>query len=392
MIGQYEVEGLQRGNSVDSTKITNASPLPDCAAEFDTRDLPIEQVGISGLSYPITVWTKEGQPQHTVGELELGVGLPPHFKGTHMSRFVEVLNRYRGELSLRTVPKLLWEVQHHLEANDAFINVTFPYFLERSAPVSKAKSLMEYICRFEAEKSGEALGFTLVVEVPVTTLCPCSKSISKYGAHSQRSFVEVAVRFSGMVWIEQIIEAVESCASSPLYALLKREDEKWVTEHAYDNPRFVEDLVREVVIAVRAIDGVNWLRVRAENMETIHKHQAYAVITWPDEQPTVEGSHTSTMSRDTAPFGQWLRERRTVNGESQSSLAASLGLSASLISRVEANEKQLSEESLEKLAGHWGLDPVTVKLQSGSIPKDLVDIIRNNPQSFVDWTLRSTQQ
>ena len=377
---------------MDSNKKEKEPSLPDCAAEFDTRDLPIEQVGIAGLSYPITVWTKEGQPQHTVGDLELGVGLPPHFKGTHMSRFVEVLNRFRGELSLRTVPKLLWEVQHHLEADDAFINVSFPYFLERSAPVSKAKSLMEYNCRFEAKKSGEILGFTLVVEVPVTTLCPCSKAISKYGAHSQRSFVEVAVRFSGMVWIEQIIEAVEGCASSPLYALLKREDEKWVTEHAYENPRFVEDLVREVVLAVRTIGGVTWLRVRAENVETIHKHQAYAVITWPDEHPVMEAESAPVTMVEAPLFGQWLRDRRTLNGESQSRLAASLGLSASLISRVEANEKQLSEESLKKLATHWGLDPLSVKLQAGSIPDDIVDIIRNNSQAFVDWTSRYSKQ
>jgi hypothetical protein len=282
----------------------------------------------------------------------------------------------------------LWEVQHHLEADDAFINVAFPYFLERTAPVSKAKSLMEYKCRFEAKKSGEAMGFTLVVEVPVTTLCPCSKAISKYGAHSQRSFVEVALRFNGMVWIEQIVEAVEGCASSPLYALLKREDEKWVTEHAYENPRFVEDLVRDVVLAVRAIEGVTWLRVRAENVETIHKHQAYAVITWPDEHPETEVESVPVACGEAPPFGHWLRDRRTLNGESQSRLASSLGLSASLISRVEANEKQLSEESLVKLAAHWGLDPLSLKLKAGSIPEDIVDVIRNNSQAFVDWTSR----
>jgi len=375
-----------------STITINKGSLPDCAAEFDTRDLPIEQVGIAGLSYPITVWTKEGCPQHTVGELELGVGLPPHFKGTHMSRFVEVLNRFRGELSLRTVPKLLWEVQRHLEAEDAFINVAFPYFLERSAPVSKAKSLMEYSCRFEAKKSGDSLSFTLVVEVPVTTLCPCSKAISKYGAHSQRSFVEVSVRFSEMVWIEQVVEAVEGCASAPLYALLKREDEKWVTEHAYENPRFVEDLVREVVLSVRSIDGVNWLRVRAENVETIHKHQAYAVITWPEEPSPVEPTLRVDENEKPTPFGLWLKGRRSANGESQSGLASSLGLSASLISRVEANEKQLSEESLDKLAAHWGLDPVTLRLHAGSIPDALVEVIRGNPQAFVDWTSRFTQE
>jgi hypothetical protein len=194
-----------------------------------------------------------------------------------------------------------------------------------------------------------------------------------------------------MVWIEQIVEAVEGCASSPLYALLKREDEKWVTEHAYENPRFVEDLVREVVLAVRAIEGVTWLRVRAENLETIHKHQAYAVITWPDEQPELESLPVPTESKDAQPFGHWLRERRVVNRESQSSLATSLGLSASLISRVEANEKQLSGESLVKLALHWGLDPLTVKLKAGSIPEDLVDIIRRNSQAFIDWTSRYSQ-
>ena len=389
MLSIRENRGIGRRLEADVAEIegTPSKQLPDCAVERDTRELSIEQVGIAGLSYPLTVWTRRGEPQHTVGTLELGVGLPSHFKGTHMSRFVEVLNRHRGELSLRTVPRLLIDVQRHLEADDAFINVSFPYFLEREAPVSKAKSLMEYRCRFEAKKSGDKVEFTLVVEVPVTTLCPCSKSISKYGAHSQRSFVEVAVRFDGMVWIEQIVDAVEGCASAPLYALLKRADEKWVTEHAYENPRFVEDLVREVVIAVRALDGVSWLRVRAENVESIHKHQAYAVITLPDESPSEEAS-ALPAEEEAPPFGDWMRRQRVARGESQGALAEAIGVSPSIVSRVERGGRQLSESSLARLAIHWGMEPAKLQLRAGALSKELLAHIQRNPESFLAWARR----
>jgi GTP cyclohydrolase I len=254
--------------------------LPDHASQRDDRQLAIDQVGISRLRYPITVWDRANQKQHTVADIALSVGLPAHFKGTHMSRFIEVLEQHRGELSLKTVPALLEHIQRRLEAEDAYIDVRFPYFLERSAPVSGATSLMEYACRFKANRKGDQLDFALCVTVPVTTLCPCSKAVSEYGAHNQRGLVDVELRFDDMVWIEQVVEAVEAQASSPLYALLKREDEKFVTEAAYDNPRFVEDLVRDCVLALRELPGVSQVTVQVENLESIHNHSAWGRLTW----------------------------------------------------------------------------------------------------------------
>ena len=257
------------------------SGLPDHASEADDRRLPIDRVGIKDRRYPIQVLDRSGGMQHTVASVSLYVGLPAHFKGTHMSRFVEVLNQVRGEVTFRNMPDILGEVQQRLDADDAFLELRFPYFMEKKAPVSGVASLMEYTGWFYGRRTGERDELTLGVAVPVKTLCPCSKAVSDYGAHNQRSIVKVELRSAGFVWMEDVIEAVEGCASAPLFALLKRSDEKWVTEHAYDNPKFVEDLVRDVVIAVRELPGeVSWVRVRAENQESIHNHAAYGEITW----------------------------------------------------------------------------------------------------------------
>jgi GTP cyclohydrolase I len=193
---------------------------------------------------------------------------------------VEILHEKRGEMSSRKLPELLAEIQRRLDADEAYAEVAFPYFVAKRAPVSGVGSMMDYPCTFSATQTGPAFDFVLGVRVPVNSLCPCSKAISERGAHNQRSLVDVAVRSDQHVWIEDLIDAVESQASAPLYALLKREDEKYVTELAYDNPRFVEDLVRDVVLAVRALPGVRWLRVSAENQESIHNHTAYAELTW----------------------------------------------------------------------------------------------------------------
>jgi GTP cyclohydrolase I len=358
--------------------------LPDHAAELDGRNLPIDRVGIRGLSYPLTVWDKRCELQHTVGDFDLAVALPGDKRGTHMSRFVEVLNGYRGELSLRNIPEFLAEIQRRLEAEDVRVDVRFPYFLSRRAPVSKAESLMEYHCRFSAARVGEDVEFTLGVEVPVTTLCPCSKSISEYGAHNQRSRVAVSLRLSGMVWIEDVVEAVESCASAPLYALLKREDEKWVTEHAYDNPRFVEDLVREVVLALRVLPGVSWVRVEGENMEAIHKHEAYAVATWPQTDPE-PGEQSPSKAEEHPEFGPWLSSQRRVRGESQADIARVLGLSPSLVSKVEHGEKTLSAEALSRLARHWGVGEAKLQLRAGVLTSEWLERIRQNPEGFLRW-------
>jgi len=222
------------------------------------------------------------------------------------------------------------------------------------------------------------------VEVPVTTLCPCSKAISRYGAHNQRSLVDVQVRFDDMVWIEDVVEAVEACASSPLYALLKREDEKWVTERAYENPRFVEDMVRETVLRLREIDGVRWVRVECQNMEAIHKHDAFARLTWPGEQPTKKTLRPPKGVKP-LPFGQWLRAQRIQRGFSQAGLAEAIGVSGSLLSRVETGEKTLSIESLSNIARHFGLEARRVQLRAGVVSPGISSILQAHPEDFLQW-------
>jgi GTP cyclohydrolase I len=215
--------------------------------------------------------------QHTVARINMYVDLPHHFKGTHMSRFVEILNAYREEIALDKMETILLEMKKKLGASRAHLEMEFPYFVEKRAPVSKAKSLMEYTCSFSATL-GERFDFVLGVQVPVTSLCPCSKELSAYGAHNQRGILSVKVRYRDFIWIEDLIERVEQCGSSPVWSLLKREDEKFVTEHAFDNPKFVEDMVREATQQLSSIDGIIWFSVSAENFESIHKHSAYAQI------------------------------------------------------------------------------------------------------------------
>jgi len=194
-----------------------------------------------------------------------------------MSRFVEILNECRGEMTVENFPVILERMKERFEAGTAHLEVEFPYFIEKEAPVSKALGLMEYKCRFSGAH-GELTDFLLEVEVPVSTLCPCSKEISEHGAHNQRGIIKVGVRFEGFVWLEDIIDIAEKSASSPVYSLLKRNDEKFLTEQAYNNPRFVEDVVREVALGLKGIDGVRWARIEAENLESIHNHSAYACL------------------------------------------------------------------------------------------------------------------
>ena len=355
--------------------------------------MAIDKVGIKSLSYPVQVLDKQNRTQHTVADVDLYVSLPHHFKGTHMSRFVEILNARRGEMTIRNMPQILTEMQQRLEAEDTHIEMRFPYFLSKRAPISGVESLMRYDCAFMASKRGATLDFVLKVDVPVKSLCPCSKSISKYGAHNQRSIVSVAVKATdnAFVWIEDVIEKVESCASAPLFALLKREDEKYITELAYENPRFVEDLVREVVLAVKEIEGVREIQVDAENFESIHNHSAFARLEWSIEdeearRQTNIAFPTPEQSDEVAPsFGQWLRVQRTARGFNQQELAGHLGISASLLSRVESDEKPLSTNALERLAEQLGLDSVDVQLRAGQIPASLLQRIQQNPSEFRRW-------
>lgn len=253
--------------------------MKDVQNERDERQLAIDKVGIRNIRYPISVLDKTYQAQHTVADINLYVHLPEHFRGTHMSRFVEVLNRYQREIDVNKIDEILEDICQTLQSEEAYLEMSFSYFIEKTAPVSKAKSLMEYQCTMVASRNRErAQDMTLTVKVPVTTLCPCSKEISERGAHNQRSLVTVTVRMTAMVWIEELIDVVEKQAVCDLYALLKREDEKYVTELAYDNPAFVEDIVREIARALKLDKRISWFTVESENMESIHNHNAYAYI------------------------------------------------------------------------------------------------------------------
>jgi GTP cyclohydrolase I len=253
-------------------------PLPDIQNQTDIRQIPIDKVGVKNLKYPIVVKDKENELQHTIATIAMTVDLPQEFKGTHMSRFVEILQRKEREIHVDSIDMILVEMQKRLQANASHIEIEFPYFREKKAPASGKTSLIDYTAKFHAVRDKDRKDFVLTVKVPVTTLCPCSKNISKYGAHNQRGEVTVSVRFNDTVWIEDIISIVESSASSELYSLLKSEDEKFVTERDYENPVFVEDLVRNVVVKLKENKNIYWYSVEAENFESIHNHNAYAHI------------------------------------------------------------------------------------------------------------------
>lgn len=264
-----------------------SAEIVDVQSRPDTRGLPLDQVGVRDIRCPITVLDRLAIQQHTIADLNLSVSLPHHFKGTHMSRFVEILERHRGELTMRTMPSLLSELRAKLDAERARVEVRFPYFLNRSAPASGATALMDYQCWFVGEASDEASDFVLGVEVPVTSLCPCSKEISAYGAHNQRGHISIEVRTTPAVtgepnlyWIEELIEVAERSASAPVYPLLKRADERYVTMQAYDNPVFVEDMVRNVALQMQGDSRVAWFHVKAINQESIHNHNAFASVEW----------------------------------------------------------------------------------------------------------------
>jgi GTP cyclohydrolase I len=244
----------------------------------DDRRVPINKVGVKQIRYPITVLDKKHKVQHTVGTVNMFVNLPHHFKGTHMSRFIEILNEYRGTINIKAIATILDKMKEKLNAESAYLEVEFPYFIEKSAPVSKAKSLMGYSCQLLASLVGGRHSLIVGVTVPVTTLCPCSKEISRRGAHNQRSLVSLRVTFRKFFWIEDLIRMVEREASAPVYSLLKRSDEKFVTEKAYQNPMFVEDVVRNIALRLAAHPNITWFSVESENIESIHNHNAYACV------------------------------------------------------------------------------------------------------------------
>lgn len=260
------------------------SPIADVQASPDTRHIAIDKVGIKDIRHPVRVRDREGRDQHTVATFNMSVYLPHDFKGTHMSRFVQVLNNHEREISVESFLDMLVEMSARLESEAGHIEMRFPFFMNKRAPVSGVQSLLDYEVTFIGEIRRGTPRLEIRVQVPVTSLCPCSKEISAYGAHNQRSHVTVQVRAHTFLWIEELIELVEREASSELFGLLKRPDEKFVTERAYDNPKFVEDLVRDVAGRLNADERIAAYVVEAENFESIHNHSAYAMIERDKEQ------------------------------------------------------------------------------------------------------------
>ncbi len=268
----------RNGSGPRPAKRSALQKLDDLQSQRDHRELRIDKVGVRGLRFPIQVRDKAHSVQNTVATIGMFVDLPKEFKGTHMSRFVEALNAHGNVIHVENIMDILHSLQRRLSSATSHLEIEFPYFMSKKSPVSRKKSLMDYVARFDASACGREVDFVLTLKVHVTTLCPCSKAIAKYGAHNQRGLVTVALRFSKPVWIEDVVAMIESSASSELYALLKRQDEKFVTERAYENPVFVEDLVRNVALKLNAHSRVTWYRVEAENFESIHNHSAYASI------------------------------------------------------------------------------------------------------------------
>lgn len=252
--------------------------LHDTQNQRDARGIPIDRVGVKSLRFPMRIRDRDNAEQHTVALVSLAVDLPHHFKGTHMSRFVEVLHSHGHIVTVADIAAMPRELLKKLDAEKAHVTFEFPWFRSKKAPATGAEGLVDYGVVFEVNAEGEKLDFVVTVKVPVATLCPCSKAISDRGAHNQRGVVTFSLRFSKPVWIEEMVELVEQSASCELYSVLKRPDEKLVTERAYDNPVFVEDLVRNVAARAQGHPQITWFRVEAENFESIHNHNAYALI------------------------------------------------------------------------------------------------------------------
>ena len=252
--------------------------IPDTQNIRDTRQIAIGQVGIKDIKHPIVVSDRSGGEQHTIATFNMYVSLPHDFKGTHMSRFVEVLNQHEHEITVESFKRMITEMTERLDAESGHIEMNFPYFVNKAAPVSGVESLMDYDVSFIGELNEQQTSVLVKVVIPVTSLCPCSKSISDYGAHNQRSHITICVRTTGFLWIEELIETVEKVASCELYGLLKRPDEKYVTERAYDNPKFVEDIVRDIAVQFNLDERITSYIVESENFESIHNHSAYAKI------------------------------------------------------------------------------------------------------------------
>ncbi|VEN75369.1 GTP cyclohydrolase FolE2 [Candidatus Desulfarcum epimagneticum] len=253
--------------------------MKDIQNQRDHRNIPIDKVGIKNIRYPIKVLDRKNRVQHTVASVNMYVDLPHKTKGTHMSRFVEILNLIKSEVSLQNISAALDQMKTHLKARSAHIELTFPYFIEKKAPVSGSPGLMDYLCRIEGSSDPDGkLDIISEVRAPISSVCPCSKEISDAGAHNQRGEARLRIRFKKFIWIEDMIELVESSSSCEVFSVLKRVDEKEVTEKGYENPKFVEDIVRDIAEKIKDDENITWFSVSAENFESIHNHSAYAHI------------------------------------------------------------------------------------------------------------------
>lgn len=253
-------------------------PLADVQSALDTRRIAINRAGIKAIRHPVKITDKDSSVQHTIAVFNMYVNLPHNFKGVHMSRFVEILNSHDNEISVESFESILRVMVKKLETDSGGIEMMFPYFINKTAPVSRVRSLLDYEVTFIGEINKGSYKFTMKVVVPVTSLCPCSRQISDYGAHNQRSHISISICTNRFVWIEDLIRMAEDQASCELYGLLKRADEKYVTEKAYDNPKFVEDVVRDVAAALNRDTRIDDYVVESENFESIHNHSAYALI------------------------------------------------------------------------------------------------------------------
>ena len=256
----------------------SVTEIQDTQNTPDTRHIAIDKVGIKNIKHPVVVNDRSGREQHTVADFNMYVNLPEEYKGTHMSRFVEILNDHEYEITVKSFKRMIEEMTERLKAESGDIEMKFPYFVTKEAPVSGVKSLMDYEVSFIGQIREEKPQVLVKVLVPVTSLCPCSKNISDYGAHNQRSHITATVRMRDFMWIEELIDIIEKVASCELYGLLKRPDEKYVTEKAYDNPKFVEDIVRDVAVKFNEEDRIAGYIVESENFESIHNHSAYAML------------------------------------------------------------------------------------------------------------------
>lgn len=250
--------------------------LKDIQSEPDFRNLPINKVGVKDISYPVVVLDRAEGEQHTVARVNMYVNLPHHFRGTHMSRFIEILNRYRKGINTHNIREILNEMKKELNAQNAHFEIEFPFFITKEAPVSGEKAKMEYTCTLTGNSFEDH--YTLGVRVPVQSVCPCSREISEFGAHNQRSILTITIKAREIIWIEDIVRIAETSASTDIYSILKREDEKYLTEKGYSNPMFVEDMVRSAAQKLARVRGIFWYSVESENMESIHNHSAYAQI------------------------------------------------------------------------------------------------------------------